>query len=104
MPTRVHSIERRTVNKLPGLTVFSVCACASCPHLCMHMTVSPGLRFFCCHETEEGHNANRKSNGFTQGMGTQLMAEPEPELEADRQQLIADIKRLRALLMSLKQS
>ncbi len=35
-------------------------------------------------------------------MGTQLMA--EPEIEADRQQLIADIKRLRVLLMSLKQS
>lgn len=34
---------------------------------------------------------------------TQLMAEPEPELEADRQRLIADIKRLSALLMSLKQ-
>ncbi|MDO3679671.1 ribosomal protection-like ABC-F family protein [Paenibacillus ehimensis] len=34
----------------------------------------------------------------------QLMAEPEPELEADRQQLMADIKRLRALLISLKQS
>ena len=35
---------------------------------------------------------------------TQFMAEPEPELEADRQRLMADIKRLSALLMSLKQS
>ncbi len=34
----------------------------------------------------------------------QLMAEPEPELEADRQQLMADIKRLRSLMMSLKQA